>query len=224
MILLQKPNKKLTKDPNCIRDKNYVVADHCLNNHVGTISHQRSKGYVKLYFQKWVLYNCYVSPNNILQVFKDHIDKIMENIRAESVNVILTGDLNSKSPLWGSNRTDGKGEYLTEWLNSLKLVVITKGSAPTLVRGSISFIIDVTFTSEDMANNVTNWKVSAEKTMSLHSMITFTIKEGDKKQFEPKSKNTLRWRNLQRIFRVTLKKNRRRIQKRGRNNQASTQD
>lgn len=192
LILLQEPNRNLTANPSWMRDDHCVVAAYCLNKNVGLLSHQRGKGFLKLYFQDWVLYNCYVSPNITLLAFRDYIDDVMQSIRNERRQVIVAGDLNAKSPRWGSVRRDARGEYLVEWINTLNLVVINRGSTPTFARGNSSSFIDITLASDCMSKKVSKWKVSMEESMSLHRFITFSVDVKYKKSpFELRGKQTI---------------------------------
>lgn len=126
-----------------------------------------------------------------LDVFKEYMDEIMGRIRSEQLNVMLGGDLNSKSSTWGPNRTDNRGEYLIEWLNSLNLVVINKVSTPIFVPGSSSSFIDVIFAFEGVANNILNWQVSIKESMILLRMIRFSTKVEMKRQLKSKGRTII---------------------------------
>lgn len=151
------------------------MAVYCRNKSVGIKSYCTDRGYVRIYFKDLVLYVCYISPNISMAQFEGYIDEIMHKATTERTEVILLGDLNSKSPLWGSKIEDAKGKYITEWLSSKNWAVINEGDAPTFIRGDSRSHIDITFSTEKISAKIKNWKVLPEETMSLHQYITFNI-------------------------------------------------
>ncbi|XP_074031407.1 uncharacterized protein [Leptinotarsa decemlineata] len=128
LVFLQEPNKAISSRQGLVMDKEGDVAMICRNKSCGIIAHKSYNGYIKVIFENWVAYNVYISPNISVQVFKQSIDEIMEGIRREGKDVIIVGDLNAKSPLWGSNHTDEK------WIASLDMEVKNDGCVPTFVR------------------------------------------------------------------------------------------
>lgn len=57
----------------------------------------------------------------------------------------MAGDFNAHSPSWGSPSMCAKGDALTDMANSLGLIVINQGRAPTFERRGQESHIDVTF-------------------------------------------------------------------------------
>ncbi|KAJ8934797.1 hypothetical protein NQ314_013194 [Rhamnusium bicolor] len=114
---------------------------------------EKSEGFVKLSFDKWQLYGCYISPNIPIEAFKTYIDGIMINIRDNGEQAIFAGDLNAKSITWSSPLTDNREKYIEEWVAELDLVIINSGDVPTFERGSSwSFIDADTDTTENRSN------------------------------------------------------------------------
>lgn len=56
--------------------------------------------------------SCYISPNSNVDEFADFLDEMEEMTREIGSSVIIGGDFNSKSKLWGSTSTDFRGERL----------------------------------------------------------------------------------------------------------------
>lgn len=176
VILVQEPNVFQTKkDPRWIIDNRRDVAIYCNNRNCGIVSHKTLDGYIKLYFQRSTVYNCYISPNTDLNTYKRYIDGLMEDARAERGDIVIAGDFNAKSGTWGSDLEDRRGEYLNEWLDSLNFSVLNDGIIPTFARGTQRSFIDLTICSANC--QAANWQVHPEvETLSLHRYITFEVK------------------------------------------------
>ncbi|KAL4083899.1 hypothetical protein QTP88_029215 [Uroleucon formosanum] len=82
------------------------------------------------------VYSCYYSPNCTLQEYQKFIDALHESVREAAGGVIVCGDFNAHSQVWGSRATDKRGEALLEMAESRNLVVINDGMVPTFPRGS----------------------------------------------------------------------------------------
>ena len=55
------------------------------------------------------------------------------------------------------------------------LDVVNRGVTPTLANDRFNTVIDLTITTNDFCNYITNWKVSPQKTFSDHKMICFSF-------------------------------------------------
>lgn len=82
IILMQEPNVTETRrDKRWIVDDCQVVATRCVNRNCGVKSLYCGRGFVKINFESWSLYNCYISPNVNRETFKAYIDGVMEDVR-----------------------------------------------------------------------------------------------------------------------------------------------
>lgn len=57
---------------------------------------------------------------------------------------IIAGDMNGKSPHWGSPISDARGECITDWFAGMDIVEINTGVIPTFQRGDSYSFIDIT--------------------------------------------------------------------------------
>ncbi|KAG5864209.1 hypothetical protein JTB14_010017 [Gonioctena quinquepunctata] len=82
--------------------------------------------------------------------------------------VIIATDANAKSVLWHSGTTDAKGEKIEDSINELQLEVHNKaGNPPTYQnRAGAESNIDITISNAKAANQIMNWKVEGNLTMS----------------------------------------------------------
>ncbi|KAK9685676.1 Endonuclease-reverse transcriptase [Popillia japonica] len=148
IIIIGEPNIKIAKENQYILDNKTNVAIYVKNKDIGICSHSLGEGFVCLKWEHWRLIGCYVSPNISLAEYDKHLDNLAEEIKSEDTEVVIAGDFNAKSPVWGSAVTDTRGEHLTEWAAELGLNVINKGDTPTFQRGASRSFIDITWASE----------------------------------------------------------------------------
>jgi len=77
----------------------------------------------------------------------------------------------------GGIRAVPRGIRLIKWAERNNLVLKNSGDSPTCVRPQGTSVVDLTWTTPNMVNRITNWTVE-ESYLSLsdHNYITFTIK------------------------------------------------
>ena len=102
--------------------------------------------------------------------------KICDFLTDVKMQGILGLDSNAHSVLWGSNKSNDRGEQMEEIISQYSLRVLNVGSKPTWKRGNSNSIIDITLGTENVQNIVTNWKVRNENYSSDHFMIEFLVK------------------------------------------------
>ncbi|XP_076301785.1 uncharacterized protein LOC143219864 [Lasioglossum baleicum] len=84
----------------------------------------KSKGIVAVQLGDFTVVSCYFSPNITLDHYKDRITELesfLEKIDPE--RCIIAGDLNAKSPVWGSGTLDDRGGVVMEMVNNHKLTL-----------------------------------------------------------------------------------------------------
>ncbi|KAJ8928738.1 hypothetical protein NQ314_018663 [Rhamnusium bicolor] len=173
LIIISEPNVHLTRDRDYLSDNRNDVTVQLRNKNIGITRVVKGEGFVKLTFDNWHLYCCYISSNIPLQAFKEYIDSIMVQIRDDGVEAIFAGDLNAKSSLWGSPFTDVRGDYVTEWAAELDLVIINTDTTPTYERSRSCAC--VTGTTANISRKVKGWKVLSGEALTFHHHIIFEI-------------------------------------------------
>lgn len=97
-------------------------------------------------------------------------------MRSLGGRVIVCGDFNSKSRLWGSRITDRRGMLVEDWAAELDLRILNTGNVPTCVRPQGVSIIDLSWATPSLKDMITNWKVLSEvPTLSDHAYISFIL-------------------------------------------------
>lgn len=151
IIIISEPNKNsISKKGPWICDKKQDAAIQITNPRLRIGRRKKRKGYAWANVGGIRIISCYISPNGTTEEFEMYLTKIERDLKSTNKQVIIAGDFNAKSPEWGSNKVDRRGEILSEWLAANKLVVQNKGNAPTFIRNEQQSIIDVTLSTENV--------------------------------------------------------------------------
>lgn len=135
----------------------------------------RGNGFVLAEIGNVTVCSCYFSPNDNMRKFENFLDDIAIALGMQS-NVLLGGDFNAKSIMWGSRTTNARGRVLEQWASSLNLVLQNKGKAPTCIRHQGSSIIDLTWARGETVRHIKNWKVDQwSETYSDHNYIFYNL-------------------------------------------------
>ena len=103
---------------------------------------------------------------------------LFENMSSSDLSkLIICADLNAHSDLWSNaSRTDLKGEEVEGVLFQYNMLVMNNpDSPPTFESSRGRSWIDLTICGHQVFDNLTNWRVNEEETLSLHKMIEFDI-------------------------------------------------
>ncbi|XP_011884035.1 PREDICTED: uncharacterized protein LOC105571170, partial [Vollenhovia emeryi] len=92
--------------------------------------------------------------------------------------IIVAGDFNAASTLWGARRRNAKGAEVEAWANRLGLHLENRGNVSTCVRPQGESIVDLTWTSPGAARMIKSWRVAEELEMlSDHLPIIMELKQ-----------------------------------------------
>lgn len=103
------------------------------------------------------------------------------NIRTvgKEKQLVLCGNFNAHSLVWGSRYTSCKGDRLVNWMEKINLILINDGDSPTCIRPQGTSIVDLTWATPIVARKITAWKVEIGMlSLSDHNYITFRIGTG----------------------------------------------
>jgi Endonuclease-reverse transcriptase len=185
------PNIKICRK-NWSFDTGRTVAIKTFGNRVHSIRTGGGEGYVWLETSECLVIGAYFSPNGDIQDLDALLYDIGKTARDAKRPTILAGDLNAKSPLWGSRDVNARGTSVAEWMLSSGMEIANVGDSPTFERRGSSSVIDVTLTSQNISGRLTGWKVHTDiENLSDHHYITFSLSASDrqKKDQEDHRKN-----------------------------------
>lgn len=86
--------------------------------------------------------SCYISLNAKRAEFLTFLDELGLSIKFLENRIVIGGDFNSKSTLWGLPYTDSRGELVEKWAAEYNLRLINSGTSPTCIRLQGQSIID----------------------------------------------------------------------------------
>ncbi|XP_011859393.1 PREDICTED: uncharacterized protein LOC105556893 [Vollenhovia emeryi] len=103
----------------------------------------------------------YLRPSLSRAEFEDSLQDLENVVRGFLPGpVMVAGDFNAKSALWGSRRPDVKGAEMVAWAARLGHHLENVGATSTCVRPQGESIVDLTWTSLVAARMVASWEVA----------------------------------------------------------------
>ena len=140
----------------------------------------RGQGFAVVKWGRMYIVGLYASPNAHVSSLQGMLDDIRYWIAPLMTHeVLVIGDFNAKSTLWGSPRTDPRGEAVADWAAELHLQLLNDGRENTCVRWQGESKIDLAWASPSAACKVKRWKVDTEaETLSDHRYILISLTDG----------------------------------------------
>ncbi|XP_011883892.1 PREDICTED: uncharacterized protein LOC105571035 [Vollenhovia emeryi] len=163
------------------------------DTHVHTSKIGGGEGWVAVKWGPLVVLGIYLRPSLSRYEYEDRLKSLEEWIRdCLPAPLMVAGDFNVKSALWGSRRPDAKGGDLVEWATRLGLHLHNVGTTSTCVRPQGESIIDLTWSSPAAARWVTSWRVAEElEILSDHLPIEVELRRDQSRR--PDAGRPLRW-------------------------------
>ena len=132
-----------------------------------------SEGFVIVKINEIFVCSVYAPPRWTLEQFQQMLDNLTNQLAGRSP-VVIGGDFNAWATEWGSRYTNERGRSLLEALARLEVELCNRGTASTFSKNGRESIIDVTFCSSSLMENM-NWRVCDEHTHSDHQAIRYCI-------------------------------------------------
>lgn len=136
--------------------------------------------------------SCYAPPRWSVERFGRMLDRMTDSLIGKNP-LVVAGDFNAWSTLWGSRETTRRGQDLLEALARLNVDLVNIGNTPTFRRNGVSSVIDVTFCSPCFLGN-TDWKVDDGHTNSDHMAIFYKIDSDARSMVRPVRSRERRWK------------------------------
>lgn len=193
IILLSEPNLRAIKNrKDWICDKEQNTAIKILSN-IPLKNQSSGPGFSCVTLPELTIYSVYSSGNNNIELLENTLFNIERRIRSRKEKAIIAGDFNAKSPEWGMDYRDRRGETVTEWMAANDLIIANQGNVPTFQVQGYSSILDLTFSTENISNRIVNWKVLDRESLSDHNYIFFELSSS--KAVLRTSRKQLGWQN-----------------------------
>ncbi|XP_011859500.1 PREDICTED: uncharacterized protein LOC105556991 [Vollenhovia emeryi] len=120
-------------------------------------------GWVMVEWGPLLVVGVYFRPSLSRAELEERLEDLGTQIRASLPRpMLVAGDFNAKSALWGSRRPDCKGAEVEAWADRLGLHLMNTGSTSTCVRPQGESVVDITWISPAAARLVTAWRVAEE--------------------------------------------------------------
>lgn len=178
VVIMAEPTPKRVRHSEWIVDNRTDVAIRICNKDLKILNKGEGDGFVWIETQTIIIFGCYISPNINLTAFTSFLQSLRGEMRKHRKEILVGGDFNSKSYLWGSKVEDKRGELVAEWMAEDDLIVHNQGETPTFIRGNSQSYIDLTFSTRKIAGSVVNWRVIEEESLSCHQHIMFAFRDG----------------------------------------------
>ncbi|XP_018574608.1 uncharacterized protein LOC108913532 [Anoplophora glabripennis] len=157
-LLVSEPNKNAVKGRKWHRDNRSDAAIGYVGRTTGITASGAGDGFVWARIQNTIIYSCYVSPNVTIGEYEEYMNKLaVDVINKGRSMVILAGDFNAKSPMWGETYEDARGKIFAELLSSLRMTALNQDRIFTFERGRSGSIIDVTVVTENELGKISRW-------------------------------------------------------------------
>ncbi|XP_070068134.1 uncharacterized protein [Drosophila takahashii] len=119
------------------------------------------------------IYGCYLPLRLTLAEYTSVLDELVDDARGKG-NVVIAGDFNAWAEEWGSVHTNVRGKTLLETFASLEVALLNTGSEHTFRRGSAGSVVDLTFCSSSLFQQV-RWRLGEVYSASDHKGIILEI-------------------------------------------------
>lgn len=154
----------------------------------------RGKGFIMICLDDVHIISCYESPNVRNNIYLRFLDTLDRACNAVIGPVMVCGDFNAHSTLWGSPTTDRRGEFVERWSAAKDLRLLNVGEVYTCVRPQGCSVIDLTWASPCLLERVKNWSVLENtETLSDHQYLEFSLKSSKHRSVQSKVKLQKRW-------------------------------
>lgn len=140
---------------------------------------EKAENFVMAEVGNLLVISFYYSPNQDIKGFKKALKELVQTIdKYKHRGVLICGDFNARSRLWGDRYNNRRGKLLADWIESADVKIINNDTISTFKKSATlgESIIDLTFATPGMSNRIRQWRVDEEmETLSDHNPIFFEI-------------------------------------------------
>ncbi|XP_046491895.1 uncharacterized protein [Neodiprion pinetum] len=120
-----------TPTPYWIPDNTGTAAIWIVNPDLQVVGTGKGDGFAWAKLQGYTIFSCHLSPNEDIHTFRRKLGEIEDTARQIGGEVVIAGDLNAKSTEWGMDRSDTRGNEVSDMTARLDLVIVNEGNTTT---------------------------------------------------------------------------------------------
>lgn len=125
---------------------------------------------------KLTIINVYASSLEDLEPILEKLQALYNNL--SSNELLIAGDFNARSPVWGDQTEDCRGEKLLEFCSANNLFISNnENSIPTFQATQGHSWVDLTIVQFKEDSKLNDWKVRKDETLSDHQEIEYGYAE-----------------------------------------------
>lgn len=134
-------------------------------------------GYVAIQLDNTLIVSCYFAPSLSHPDFCRALNEIEEVImRNPTREIMIGGDFNAKSPMWGSRLCDKRGASLMCWTGKNNIITVRSEGKATFHRNGRSSLIDIMMCNQASYNRLSSSKILDNYSASDHSYLLHHFK------------------------------------------------
>lgn len=192
LSIISEPYRIPSDDGLWVADKNKMAAICTSKRYpIQELIDDKHEGFVVAKINDIYFCSCYAPPRWKIDEFEKMLETLM-NVVKHKKPIIIAGDFNAWSMEWGSTSTRPRGQSLLEAIARLDVCIANEGTQYTYQKNGNGSVIDVTFCSPTLTNNM-NWRVTDEYSASDHHIIRYKLSM-TKHCIIKKSRSEVRWK------------------------------
>lgn len=156
-------------------------------------------GYVLVRWGEMLVMGVYLSPRQRITEVEERLDRMTRSIRAqEPAPVVIGGDFNAHSEMWGSAKNNARGRLVIDWAASLGVCLLNRGNESTCVRPHVlslgESIVDLSWASPSASRMIRSWRVLVDvESLSDHVHIEIELETPRKTRHWDRAGAPRRW-------------------------------
>lgn len=162
IVCVSEPGRILINNPYWFYSKSELAAvcwSPAFCKSVGAPVHF-GRNFVAIKFLDLCVLSVYISPNSGTRCFSDSLYKLRNFCSTcDSSRIVICGDFNAHSYLWGCSRDNLRRKRLEGWMSKLDFRIGNIGNEPTCVRPQDTSIVDITIISASLVGHISDWHV-----------------------------------------------------------------
>ncbi|XP_068989725.1 uncharacterized protein [Neodiprion pinetum] len=122
-----------------------------------------------------VVCSAYLSCDSVEPPPTEELINLVRYCADKGLHLVVGCDVNSRRTVWGSSDTNKRGTALLEYLSSVELDILNKGSRSTFITSHKQKVINLPLCNHRLLELISDWWVQEEHTLLDHRRITFSL-------------------------------------------------